>query len=263
MKAVVWPLCAWKEICSRTQSSAPGYLKETSLNSISPLMPAGSALGSSGSSMETSLSSTSPILFMETMALGRMMETMDSMRKDIMICMVYWMYAIISPTCMFPRSTWEEPTQTMRMLKAFMMSIIRGCMMPMSLDTKRLVFVRSLLATSNFFSSCLSVLKARMTMSPTRESLTTMFTLSTRVCSFLNLGRAVLNMMTTTVRMAMTPTAMTHAMDLLVFSALMMPPTPRIGAKNTILRSITENICTCWMSLVLLVMSDAVEDRKS
>ena len=51
-----------------------------------------------------------------------------------------------------------------------------------------------------------------------------------------------------------------HPMPVFVFTTLITPPAPTIGAYNTMRRSITDTICICWMSLVLLVIRDAVEN---
>jgi ATP-binding cassette subfamily B multidrug efflux pump len=89
IKAVVSPGSATKDTPSKTHSSAPGYLKKTSLNSIHPLKSLPNSFGFMGSTITASLSKTSEILWAETEALGNIIETMDIIRKDIIICMVY------------------------------------------------------------------------------------------------------------------------------------------------------------------------------
>jgi len=42
------------------------------------------------------------------------------------------------------------------------------------------------------------------------------------------------------------------------FSARMMPPTHMIGAATISVNVISTSICTCWTSLVVLVISDGV-----
>ena len=56
--------------------------------------------------------STSTIRLAETEALGSMIDTIEIIRKDMMICMVYCKNAIISPTCICPASTPFAPNQT-------------------------------------------------------------------------------------------------------------------------------------------------------
>ena len=50
-------------------------------------------------------------------------------------------------------------------------------------------------------------------------------------------------------------------MPVLVFTTFITPPIPTIGAYKTMRSSITDTICTCWISLVLLVIREAVENR--
>ena len=45
-----------------------------------------------------------------------------------------------------------------------------------------------------------------------------------------------------------------------VFKTLMIPPIASTGAYITILNIITVTICTCWISFVLLVINEAVEN---
>ena len=66
---------------------------------------------SAGSLMCGSVSSTSAMRSPETEARGRMMNMIDSIRKEKTICMAYCMKAIMSPTCMVDAATWCAPTQ--------------------------------------------------------------------------------------------------------------------------------------------------------
>ena len=59
---------------------------------------------------------------------------------------------------------------------------------------------------------------------------------------------------------ARTATAIIHPIPVLVFTTFITPPIPTIGAYNTIRKSMTDTICICWISLVLLVIRDAVEN---
>ena len=94
-----------------------------------------------------------------------------------------------------------------------MISIITGIIKAMTRFTKRFVSVRSLLASSNLFSSCLWVLKARITSIPERISLVTRFSLSTMVWMLLNLGMTMLKSTDTKVKIAATAMKMIHPME--------------------------------------------------
>ncbi len=96
--AVVWPGLAVKLISQRTSLSAPLYLKETFSKTSSPFNLSG-LMGFSGSWILVSVSSISDIRFKDTAALGNMIKTIETIRKDIIICIAYWINAIISPTC--------------------------------------------------------------------------------------------------------------------------------------------------------------------
>ena len=63
------------------------------------------------------------------------------------------------------------------------------------------------------------------------------------------------------IRITIAPKAMpmVHASDTLVLSALIIAPIPITGANMPSLRVITVAICICCMSLVDLVISEAVE----
>ena len=88
INAVVVPGVALKLIFFSIASSASGYLKLTSLNSIVPLASSLNATGFSGSTIETSFFNISLILFNETKARGIITDTRDIIKKDIIICIV-------------------------------------------------------------------------------------------------------------------------------------------------------------------------------
>ena len=183
-----------------------------------------------------------------------------SIRKDMTICMVYVMKASMSPTIRLPRSMPFAPNQTIRMLMPFMISIIMGIMIFITRLVNSWVRIRSRFALSNRSSSNRSLLKARITDTPVRISRDTRFRRSTRACIFLNLGMATAISTPTKARMRATATAMIHPMPVLVPSTFTMPPMPMMGAYTTIRSIITTTICTCWMSLVLRVIREAVEN---
>ena len=99
-----------------------------------------------------------------------------------------------------------------------------------------------------------------MTDRPVRISRETRFTLSTSTCISLNLGIAMDISTPTIPRITRTARTMTQPMPAPVCTTFRIPPTPRIGAYSSIRRKIAVTICTCWISLVLRVMRDAVEN---
>jgi hypothetical protein len=74
------------------------------------------------------------------------------------------------------------------------------------------------------------MLKARMTIMPERFSRITRLSRSIRLCMILNFGKAIEN--TTRIKpiRTMTARAIIHHIEALLASAMMMPPTPMIGA---------------------------------
>ena len=126
-----------------------------------------------------------------------------------------------------------------------------------------LIFVRSLFAISNLFSSLFSVLKALMTRTPDSLSFISRFSLSSLVCSTWNLGSTRKN--DTIIIPSITSSAIpiVHESDTLVFSAFITAPIPMIGAKHASLNIITVACCTICTSFVDLVISEAVEKSLS
>ncbi len=134
----------------------------------------------------------------------------------MMICMVYWINAIISPTCICPSLIPCAPVQMIRTETPFIMIIIKGIIKVMARLTNRFVLVRSRFAVSNRFSSCFSVLNARITESPVRISLVTRFSRSTSFCMILNLGMATVKSSRITSPIRRTASPMIQDMDTLV-----------------------------------------------
>ena len=97
--------------------------------------------------------STAATRFAATHARGSIIEVIDSIRKDIIIIIEYWMKAIRSPTCIVPPSIKSAPTQMISSETPFMMNVISGIISVIVRLTNRLVFVSSTLALSNRFSS--------------------------------------------------------------------------------------------------------------
>ena len=166
----------------------------------------------------------------DTLARGSITLMREIIRNAAMICIVYWMKAIMSPTCMLPASMLPAPTHRISTHTPFMASIIMGIMPPMSRPTNSWVLRSAVEAASKRSSSRFWVTNARMTGRPVRVSRMTRFTRSICSCIRLKRGRPSAKSTPTMASTSATPTAMTHAMERLVSSARMMPPTPRIGA---------------------------------
>lgn len=98
--------------------------------------------------MESSVVSTSCTRSAETMARGTIMKIIEIIRNDMMICIVYWIYAIMSPTCMVDSAMACPPTHMMSSVTRFMMSIMIGIVMLITRWVKRFVRVRSSFALS-------------------------------------------------------------------------------------------------------------------
>ena len=125
------------------------------------------------------------------------------------------------------------------------MSIIVGIIKVIHLLTNRFVFVSLWFASSKRSSSCFSRLNARITGIPVRISRVTRFSLSTRVCSIVNLGIATWNRTTITTRIRTTARPRIHVIEESVFNTRITPPIPRIGAYSTIRKNIAITCCTC------------------
>lgn len=148
----------------------------------------------------------------------------------MMMIIVYVIKAIMSPTCMVPRSAPWAPLQTMSTLTQFMIIIMAGIMKVMHRLVKSWVRIRSVLAWSKRCSSCFSREKARITLRPVRISRLTRLSRSTSTCIFRNRGRARAISATTTARTAPTATPMIQPMPVRVVETMRMPPMPTMGA---------------------------------
>ncbi len=177
-----------------------------------------------GSSLRTSL-----IRPTDMAALGRIIEIMVIIKKDIIICMVSWINAIISPTCMVPVLILSAPTHTIRIATKFIISIRAGIIKVITRPTNRLFLVRAVLTLSNRSFSWFSLLKALITGRPQRISLITRLTLSTSFCISLNFGSATTISIITRESTAPTPTPKVQVMVVLVFNILIIPPSANMG----------------------------------
>ena len=173
---------------------------------------------------------TSSIRSAATPALGSITEIIVIMRNAMTICIVYVINAIMSPTCICPRSIPFAPIQTMRTVIAFIISIMAGIIIDITRFVKSCVDMRSLFALSNLSSSCFSLLNALITIVPVSISRDTRFTRSTRLCIFLNLGIATTMSTSTSESTAPTATPIIQPIPVLVPVTFMIPPIPMIGA---------------------------------
>ena len=188
-----------------------------------------SSTGSFLSFIIISVSRTSLILSAATPALGSIMDIIESIRKDMMMSIVYVINAVMAPTCNVPSSILWAATHSISMLTQNIRSIRSGIMKVMTLFTKSMVFVRSLFASSNLSSSFFSLPKALITGIPVSISLDTRFTRSTSFCMTLNLGIAMTIRVPIRTIIAMTDTTIIHPICAPVFITFIIPPTARIG----------------------------------
>ena len=158
------------------------------------------------------------------------MKIIAIIRKDMMICIVYWIYAIMSPTCMVDSAMACPPTHMMSSVTRFMTSIMIGIVMLITRWVKRFVRVRSSFALSKRASSNFSFVNARTTSIPLKFSRLTRFNRSVKRCKLLNFGIATFKSTTTRHSSTMTASAMIQLSETLFCSAKIMPPTPMIGA---------------------------------
>ncbi len=100
-----------------------------------------------------------------------------------------------------------------------------------------------------------------MTRTPDSVSRMTWLIRSSLACTRRNSGIA--RDMTRAMTPAMSGRTMTRMPDrgTSVRSAMMIPPTMRIGAETMIVRPMKTTVWTCWTSLVLRVMSDGAPIR--
>ena len=152
------------------------------------------------------------------------------------------------------------PTHTIRTAILFITNIISGIINVIARFTNKFVFVSALFASSKRSSSYFCVPNARITESPVRISRLTRFSLSTWFWISLNFGITTRNKNPTITIITATASPMIHDMSTFVWKTFQIPPIAIIGAYRTIRRIITSNNWICWMSFVLLVISDAVEN---
>ena len=203
---------------------------------------------------------TSWIRSAATPARGSIIDIMVSNRKDITMTMAYVINAIISPTCIWPADIPFAPNHTIATVIQFMISIIIGIIHAIMRLVYNCVSMSSVLASLKRSFSCSSRENARITGIPVKISRETRFMRSTSFCIILNFGIENFISTITTLMITATATTMIQLMDASVLVTMIIPPMASTGAYNTIRSSITSTICTCWISLVHLVISDAVEN---
>ena len=129
--------------------------------------------------------------------------------------------------------------------------------------TRRVVSVRSALASAKRRWSCSLRSKARMTRMPARVSRITRLIRSIFTCMARNRGTA--GMATRAMSPAMTGRITASDRERRAFTRIAMksPPIPMIGAMAIMVRARSTTICTCCTSLVARVISEWVPKRFS
>ena len=180
-----------------------------------------------------------------------------------MICITYWMNAIKSPICIAPLSIRIPPNQMTPTTVTFMTSINTGIKNAMIWFTLIETSVNASFAFVKRTCSSASRLNARMTRMPVKFSRRTRFKRSSRCCTVVKSGIAfqkISKMDTTSTGIAATMTSESLASFEI---AIIKPPTNMIGALTTIRNIMIITCCTCVMSFVVRVMSDAVPTRSN
>ena len=151
-------------------------------------------------------------------------------KKAMMICILYWINANISPIWILPSAIWCPPTHTINKLAPFMINIMAGIIKDMVRLMNKFVFNTFWLTSSNFFSSYFWVLNARITGIPSKNSLVTLFVASINFWLILNFGIAKLINTPIKLNNRTTHKAMIHVILASVFITWMIAPIPMIGA---------------------------------
>ena len=243
--AVIVPGFVSNDIFFIVSSSASGYLKLTFLNSTKPFLLSSNfaCSDSSFSFIEFSLFNTSAILLKETIALGAIIDSIESIKNAIIICIVYVSIAVISPTCIPPKSIFLEATHTISIQTPFIISVKNGISRAITFLVNNCASVNSTFALSKRFSSYLAVSKALITGSPVKISLDTIFNLSINFCIFWNFGITITKSKIINPIIVSIVTPIIHCIE---FPAIFVSaPIPIIGAYNTIRKTIIKSICTC------------------
>ena len=186
--------------------------------------------GWAGSWTLGSFPSTSLILAAETAARGTIINTMESIKNAMIICMEYCIKAIMSPTWIPPFATWCAPIQTTSKQIPFMIKVIAGIKNTITRFVNNCVLLTSIFALSKRFFSKSSVPKALITVMPFKFSLATKFSLSINFCIILNLGIAMTKMTPTNKNSSPQAKAIIQLIEGDVFTAIAVPPIAITGA---------------------------------
>ena len=165
----------------------------------------------------------------------------------------------MSPINREPVLIFSAPTQTIKMVVKLMISMIPGIMKDM-MRCRIVLLSRTSMLTPLNLSACVScALNARMTRIPVRFSRAVRFSLSVSFCTRSKRGVTKVKIEAIMKTSRGMTTAKIH--DMLEFSALAFwkPMIAYNGAETTILSIIVIIIWTCWTSLVLRVIKEAVE----
>ncbi len=192
----------------------------------------------------------------QTAARGIIIEMKVAIIIDMRICIRYMRNAVRAPTCISPPSTRAAPNQSTAMLETLRISITVGKMSAVSRPTRSDVSVSAWLASANLRVSSRSRTKARTTRMPVSCSRSTRLTVSMRSCIARNWGTMRVMIRPIDTSSAGTQTSMSQDRPRSWRRAMMMPPTPMIGAATSIVQVITTSIWTCCTSLVPRVISE-------
>ena len=137
-------------------------------------------------------------------------------------------------------------------------TLIIGLVIFIIFSTNIISLVNSVLVSSNFFFSKVSLLNARITLRPVRFSRVNSVILSTIFWNILNFGITNTMIMVIVVAIAAAPTAIIQLISGAVWIAIINEITHDIGAIS-ISDSIIIIVCCIWFtSLVVRLISDAV-----
>ena len=166
-----------------------------------------------------------------------------------------------APICICPASIRCPPNQSTATLETFSTSRTVGNMNAISRPTRSAVSVRSALPTPKRSRSAGSRTNARTTRMPVICSRRMRLTTSIRVCMRRNCGTILLTISAIAATSTVTLTTMSQDRPTSSRSAMMMPPTQKIGADTISVNVSSASICTCWTSLVERVISDGAPNR--
>ena len=192
----------------------------------------------------------------DTAPRGMRMNMKTAVSTANMICSRYCRNAVRAPICIAPSATRCAPNHMTATVERLRIAVMIGIVTANSRPTLRVVSKRSALAVSNRFSSCGVRTKALITRTPARVSRMTWLIRSIFVCIARNIGMArdMTTPMTSAISGRMTMSSAERVGS--VRTAMMIPPTMRIGAETITVRPMNTTVWTCWTSLVLRVMSD-------